>query len=67
MEADTVAELAFDAGNCGPDAAEAISDWFDYDRSSIPSGAVRIDHNTYVAEVTAVGILSFTFQLCWEV
>ena len=38
-------------------AASPISDWFDYDRSGIPVGATQINHNTFVAEVTAVQVL----------
>ena len=39
------------------DAASPMSDWFDYDRAGIPVGATQINHNTFVAEVTAVQVL----------
>ena len=58
MEA-TVADLiygsSYDESDVG--AASPISDWFDYDRSGIPVGATQINHNTFVAEVTAVQVL----------
>ena len=58
MEA-TVADLiygsSFDESPIG--AASPISDWFEYDRTSIPVGATQINHNTFVAEVTAVQVL----------
>eukprot|EP00964_Phaeocystis_antarctica_P019547 scaffold10793_cov96-Phaeocystis_antarctica.AAC.1 len=39
------------------DAASPMSDWLDYDRAGIPVGATQINHNTFVAEVTAVQVL----------
>ena len=58
MEA-TVADLiygsSYDESDVG--AASPISDWFDYDRSGIPVGATQINHNTFVAEVTALQVL----------
>ena len=58
MEA-TVADLiygsSYDESDVG--AASPISDWFDYDRLGIPVGATQINHNTFVAEVTAVQVL----------
>lgn len=52
MEA-TVADIIYDSSYSEP-AASPISDWFSFDRTGIPAGATQIDHNTFVAEVTAV-------------
>ena len=64
MEA-TVADIIWDSsfGESDPSFGESsdstcpISDWFEYDRTTVPSGATQINHNTYVAEVTAVSLL----------
>jgi len=55
MEA-TVADIIYDSSYSEP-AASPISDWFSFDRTGIPAGATQIDHNTFVAEVTAVQVL----------
>ena len=58
MEA-TVADLIYASSfdESPVDAASPMSDWFDYDRAGIPVGATQINHNTFVAEVTAVQVL----------
>ena len=54
MEA-TVADLIYESSY--GQKASPISDWFDQDKSNIPSDAIQIDHNTFVANVTAVQVL----------
>ena len=58
MEA-TVADLIYGSSYDESAVGEAspISDWFDYDRAGIPIGATQLNHNTFVAEVTAVQVL----------
>ena len=55
----TVADLIYASSfdESPVDAASPMSDWFDYDRAGIPVGATQINHNTFVAEVTAVQVL----------
>ena len=55
MEA-TVADIIYDSSYSEPKASP-ISDRFSFDRAGIPTGSTQIDHNTFVAEVTAVQIL----------
>ena len=59
MEA-TVADIIY--GSVYGDATDSaptspISEWFEYDLTRVPAGTTQIDHNTYVAEVTALDIL----------
>ena len=53
--ADIIYGSSFDESSA--DAASPISDWFDYDRTGIPVGATQINHNTFVAEITAAQVL----------
>ena len=59
MEA-TVADIIYDSvyGDATDSAPTSpISEWFEYDLTRVPAGTTQIDHNTYVAEVTALDIL----------
>ena len=53
--ADLIYGSSYDESAVGE--ASPISDWFDYDRAGIPIGATQLNHNTFVAEVTAVQVL----------
>ena len=53
--ADLIYGSSFDESSVG--TTSPISDWFDYDRAGIPIGATQINHNTFVAKVTAVQVL----------